>query len=328
MTQRVNSDFSSVALTNPHSGGNKRGGAEKFKRLIANYPDIDHIILSDFNQIYNELEQAKYLERKIIIINGGDGTLQRVLTYLKRKENLSYNPELVLMKSGTTSMGYGDVGFKARASKMLDTISHYGHGNNISINKKSRQVMQMTLPEEGITVCGMFFGAAAIYSGILYCRQNIHTRGIRGEIGPTLAMLRYLFDWMTVNQIADSTNATIDIDQSEKISGEFSIITATTLQRLLAGVYPFWGGIAGKDTFALSLIRCGAPNSIRSGLRILYGHAPVTEQTNDHYLSYHVFRAMFDISGGFTLDGELYGKQGESNKVILESAGSVTFLTA
>lgn len=328
MTQQTNSDSSSVVISNPRSGGNKKGGIDKFKSLMAGYPDIEHIILSDFSCIDHALEKAKDNNRKIIIVNGGDGTLQSILTFLKREGNQSYNPELVLMKSGTTSMCYGDVGFKTGARNMLNAVSHYGADENSLINKKSRQVLRMTLPKEGTSVCGMFFGAAAIYSGILYCRQNIHTRGIRGETGPALAMLRFLFDWMTVNKIAGSTSASIDIDQQETISGDFSIIAATTLKRLLAGVYPFWGHDPAKDTYALSLIRHGAPKSIRSVLKILRGRTLTTELNNTYYHSYHVSRALLNISGGFTLDGELFGEQGKSNKVVLESAGPVTFLTA
>jgi hypothetical protein len=141
-------------------------------------------------------------------------------------------------------------------------------------------------------------------------------------------MLRFLFDLMTVNKIAGSTSASIDIDQQETIAGDFSIIAATTLKRLLAGVYPFWGHDPANDTYALSLIRHGAPKSIRSVLKILRGRTLTTELNNTYYHSYHVSRALLNISGGFTLDGELFGEQGKSNKVVLESAGPVTFLTA
>ena len=49
----------------------------------------------------------------------------------------------------------------------------------------------------------MFFGAGAIYSGILYCRQKLHTKGIRGEVGPSIAMVWFLLDWLTLNRLTN-----------------------------------------------------------------------------------------------------------------------------
>ena len=61
MTQQTNSDSSSVVISNPRSGGNKKGGIDKFKSLMAGYPDVEHIILSDFNHpvIANEDQRCK-----------------------------------------------------------------------------------------------------------------------------------------------------------------------------------------------------------------------------------------------------------------------------
>ena len=316
-----------IALSNPHSGKNKRGGFEKFVHAINNFPSIRHVISSSEDEMITALNAAKQDNVAIIIVNGGDGTLQSVLTYLKLEENLIYQPELVLLKAGTTSMGFGDVGFKGEINKVLDKINRYAAGDNELVNKKTRQVLRMTLSQEALSLCGMFFGAGAIHSGILYCRQNLHTKGMRGEVGPTMAMMRFLVDWLTVNKLTSSAQAKVSIDKDNLFSGDFNIITATSLKRLLAGVYPYWSDTQ-DDMFALSLIKQGAPKPIKSGLRILRGSSPNIEAQEDCYRSYSASEVMLEIQDGFTLDGELFGEQGKTSEVILSAAGPVTFITA
>ena len=291
--------------------------------MLTAYPGIEHAVLQEFRNIHDVLGLARDNDKKIIIVNGGDGTLQTVLTFLKEKENLAYKPQIVLLKAGTTSMGFGDVGFKTGVRKMLNMVNQYASDNDFQIARKSRQVLRMTLPDENFSTCGMFFGAAAIYSGILYCRQNIHTKGIRGELGPSMAMFRFLFDWLTVNKLTDTVQAHVQVDQQAEIKGEFSIVAATTLHRLLAGVYPFWADKHRDQSLAISLIKQGAHAPVQSGLSILRGRAPANDSD---YLSYFASSILLTIDNGFTLDGELYGEPGKPTRVILETAGPVTFL--
>ena len=142
--------FVAIALSNPRSGRNKRGGFEKFVQAINDFPSIRHVISSHESEMIAALNLAKRNNTKVIIINGGDGTLQSVLTFLKFKENLNYTPELVLLKAGTTSMGFGDVGFKGKITKVLDTINSYAIGEGENLTKKTRQVLRMTLSNEAI----------------------------------------------------------------------------------------------------------------------------------------------------------------------------------
>ncbi len=316
-----------VAISNPRSGRNKRGGFETFERTIKNYSVIKHVVIKHEEDLLSALESCKQQQIKIIIVNGGDGTLLQVLTYLKKKSNQNYIPGLVLLQAGTTSMAFGDVGCKGRLNRVIAKVIDYSKGNISALEATLSPILQMTLPEKNMTVCGMFFGAGAIYNGILYCRQNIHTKGVRGELGPSMAMIRYIFDWLTANKMTTSTQASIEVDQAPALTGDFAIITATTLNRLLMGVYPFWGQGKSNDDISLTLIKKNAPKATKAFMRILRGKDPSVESNVDYYRSVCPTKITLIINDGFTLDGELFGQSGVPTKVVLQSAGNVTFLT-
>jgi hypothetical protein len=172
----------------------------------------------------------------------------------------------------------------------------------------------------------MFFGAGTIYDGILYCRKSIHSKGLRGELGASLGMFRFLFDWLTVKRLTKSVSADICVGSTHQDNGEFNVIVATTLNRLLAGVFPFWSQYSQPNQFVITLVKHGPPKPVINFLRILRGRAPKTNSVESHYQSYAPHQVELDIEGGFTLDGELFGEPGKTSKVHIDSAGKVTFL--
>ncbi len=316
-----------VAISNPRSGRNKRGGFDKFTKAIARFPAIEHIVTDSENGLIAVLDACKNMQCRVLVVNGGDGTLLQILTYLKQQSNSHFNPYLVLLRAGTTSMAYGDVGCRGKLENVLAKLQTFAVHTECSLNKVERAVLRMSLPQENQIFCGMFFGGGAIYNGILYCRQRLHTKGIRGEVGPSMAMIRYLLDWLTTNRMTTSTCAKIRFESGATLEDEFTIITATTLRRLLMGVYPFWGNRHNKAGIPITLIKKYAPKPARAFIKILLGKQPDIEDGEDYYKSLHSPRIMLEMNDGFTLDGELFGGANKTSKVILESAGKVTFLT-
>ena len=210
--------------------------------------------------------------------------------------------------------------------KVLKKLIHYAQGAEHTLTVTKRPVIRMGL-QDGSYACGMFFGAGAIHSGILYCRQNLHTKGMRGELGPSVATLRFLVDWITVGKLVSPVKAKVNLEDNQQRDDVFTIITATVLHRLLMGIFPFWRGKPSTRQYALTLIKQYAPKPTRAFLNILRGKAPTVTDTQQHYYSTNTKLTRLTIYDGFTLDGELYGQAGVATEVTLEATKDVAFLT-
>lgn len=327
MMKQHSDGFGVTAISNPLSGKNKNNGYQVFSQQLDQYPEIKHISASTPEGISQAISDCESRQDKVIIVNGGDGTLQCVLTDLKKEKFQHYQPELLLLGSGTTSMTYGDVGCNKPLNVILKSLRAYGEGKKNTFNKSPREVLRMAIDDTRQVCCGMFFGAGTIYDGILYCRKSIHSKGLRGELGASLGMFRFLFDWLTVKRLTKSVSANICVDSNRRDNGEFNVIVATTLNRLLAGVFPFWSKCLQPNQFVITLVKHDPPRPVINFLRILRGHAPKSNSRESHYQSYAPYQVELDIEGGFTLDGELFGEPGKISKVHMDSAGKVTFLT-
>ncbi|MDG0996121.1 MAG: diacylglycerol kinase family protein [Gammaproteobacteria bacterium] len=314
-----------TAISNPNSGLNKRGQFQRFCDVVAAYPQVQHEVTRAESDMDGVLEACQSAAVPVIIINGGDGTLHKVLSFLSRSAAQGYAPKLAVVRAGTTNMTFGDIGFNAGLNELFNDLLAYVSGEKNKVKECSRPILRMRIPAENREVCGMFFGAGAVYSGILYCRQNIHSRGIAGELGPTLAVLRYLLDWVTRGKLIQSAMAEVHHGQQLIAKDEFSVILASTLERLIGGIYPFWGKAQSENELALTLIKVNSKKSVLASLRILWGRAP---RVNDQgYISLKLATVRLMIAGGFTLDGELFGGEDKTSEVWLDANTTAYFLT-
>lgn len=325
--QNASSHFQKIAvISNPSSGKNKRGGFDKFDCLIQKYPTITHFIANQAKEIKFALEACKQQKTQVIVVNGGDGTLQLVLTFLRGDDQQTYNPKILLLRAGTTSMSYGDVGCRGSHKSILEKLVDCSQGDVVVFKEVERSSIRMHLVKNKTSICGMFFGAGAIHSGILYCRQNLHTKGMRGELGPSLAMIRFLFDWVTTGKLVKPVKAMFSISGSKNIEGVFTVLVITTLNRLLMNAFPFWAGKPTSRYLNFTAIKQGAPKPLLAFMKILRGYAPQVKNHADYYYSLSPNVVKITINDGFTLDGELFGQIGESTEIELQVTKPVIFL--
>ena len=327
MTEQYLSEFGVTAISNLLSGKNKNNGCHLFSQTIRDYPQIRHLFASSSEDIAVAIKACELRQDKVIIVNGGDGTLQCILTLLKQEKYQHYQPELCLLGTGTTSMSYADVGCKGKLENIFNSISAYSKGLSDNFKKSSREILRIKNMDTSEVQCGMFFGAGTIYDGILYCRQSIHSKGLRGELGASLGMLRFLLDWLTVKRLTRSIYVEFSIDNTSMDKSDFNLVVATTLNRLLSGVYPFWKTYSDHGQFVMTLIKPHPPRPMMNFYNILKGRAPKYTNNENHYQSYAPYHAKLSIEGGFTLDGELFGEQGKISQLSMDSAGTVIFLS-
>ena len=68
-------------LSNPHSTGNK-SLLPQVRSYCADNPDVFHYEVEEIGQIARALEMIARVKPKVLVINGGDGTVQAALTEL------------------------------------------------------------------------------------------------------------------------------------------------------------------------------------------------------------------------------------------------------
>lgn len=291
-------------LHNPGGGANLRA-PEMMRRVFAAHPGLPRRDVSDPPSVVQALRELASLDVNTIAISGGDGTVNAVLSALLAHGIFPQPPLLAVLRAGTTSMTAGDAGLSGRADRALIALIERAArgGNGLAVIR--RQVMRIDPGAGREPLFGMFFGAAAIYQGIEYCRKHIHSAGVRGEIGPGIAMLRFAVAMARGERdIVSPVPISVAIDDAPAAVLDCEILQVTTLERLFLGLRPFWGAEAAPLHY--SSVRSAPRHWVRALPGLLRGRPGRLLTPANGYASHNAHRLQLKFDTRFTIDGELY----------------------
>ncbi len=310
-------------VINPLSGGNLNGLGE-IRSIIDAHPEVVHCDVRTPQDVLEALTDFARRGVDLLAVNGGDGTVQAVLTTLFHHRPFEIRPLLSVLQSGTTSMTARDVGFsgsRVRSLKKLFKWAATGEGNPRVIE---RPVLQVLAPGHQ-TRYGMFFGASAIYQGIQYFHRKLNTRGLRGEIGPGLTILRFL--WSAARQGSDfipPIPVSIAMDDSPPQQFDSFVVLVSTLERLFLGLYPYWGNESGPLHY--TAVRARPRYLLRALPSILRGRRGPYGTPDNGFYSHNVHEIKLNLDSGFTLDGQLYRPENQQEPTVVRYGGTASFL--
>ena len=274
-------------------------------RLVTELPHLDgleHLVTTDETDLAKLVSERVWTAEDLVVINGGDGTAQRVLTAFL-KQDMDILPGFALLPGGTTNMTANCYNHSRSYKKALGSLRR-----SITTND-SRELVARYLVEVSSsngTIYGAFFGAGLIVQGIQFCHDYVYKTGMRSEIGAGIALVRAA--WGIARKQAPFSNpSVIRVDEYPELP--MLIFMVSSLDKLFLGMRPFWG----KENGALHLtgIMQGAVRFLRRLPRIMKGgDKAATLSSAQGYESRNTDRVNLDFDGPFTIDGELFETSG------------------
>jgi hypothetical protein len=91
----------------------------------------------------------------------------------------------------------------------------------------------------------MFLGTAAFYHAIMMARHQVHPTGAKHDLALAMSLGLALFRLMTgrvgSSPLSRAERMTVELDGRGAAPAEYLLFLATTLERLMLGLMPFWG---------------------------------------------------------------------------------------
>jgi hypothetical protein len=310
-------------LSNPESDGNK-SRLERLRDYCAAHSDILHIEVErteDVGLVLNRIAMAK---PAVIVVNGGDGTVQSVLTELFGEGSPDRPlPPIAVLPSGKTNLIAKDlssVGDPIRALERVLTLAREGVGDNIV----SRQLISLDDGSGGRPVLGMFLAAGALTDILLFCRHKLYPLGLPNGIAHALTVIAGLAsvitDWSS--RFLPPKPRAIGLQVGEhRMRGRFQVLMVTTLRRLvLSGKAP----AEREGTLQLLAIERRRRTALRTVYETLLGRLGKKPIKGVHLrMGDHI--RIEDDQSGVIMDGEFF-MAAPGKPIILRPTQSVRFL--
>jgi len=310
-------------LINPLSGKNRQGTAS-ITQTLSGHPDVLQHTVQAPQDVYHALLNFSQQKVDIVVISGGDGTIQAVLTVLFHHQPFTSQPQLIVLEGGTTNMIAGDIGIKGNQSRALRRLLTWKETGSGNVTRRQRSILRMQVPGHEVKY-GMFFGAAAISQGIQYYRKHLHHKKLHGLPGICMTLLRFLWA-LTRRQtrIAAPSAIQVSADNQPLYDDNFMLFFVSTLERLFFGLCPFWGKENGQLQFT----------AVRSKARYLLRVLPLAARgckadkatRKNGYYSHNVDEIKLHITDSMALDGEIYTPDSSRQPTLLQYGGKVTFI--
>ena len=220
-------------LSNPKSTGNL-AQLPRIRAFCADHPDIFHYEVEHAHQVGEALKTIARIHPKILVINGGDGTVQAALTEIHNGGHFAdAAPPVAVLPSGKTNLIALDLGAQGDPIAALERLIEIVQGD-IAPYVVARELIALRNGERGDKpVIGMFLGGAGLADTMLYCRDKIYPLGLKASFLPP-----------------DPTPLNVSLrEEGHLISGRFSLLAVTTLEKLLLS-----GELGGRREGVLKLL--------------------------------------------------------------------------
>jgi hypothetical protein len=262
----------------------------------------------------------------LLAVAGGDGTVAAVLTQVMLGGHFQAPPILALVPTGSTNMTANDVGTVDVRRRGWQPLYDWAQ-RPVAVDQRvsERPVLRIEPNQHEPPFCGLFFGAGAVHHAVTYTQRDLHRVGLRGEMGPGLAFLRFIAAVATGDRRHFApTHIHARDSHGHELDTQTLILLASTLDRLVLRFHPFWGTEAGP--IAWTAVDNAARGLFRRLPGLARGRAGSAMHPANGYRSHNTDRLEIAFDGGFIVDGEFFTARRDAGPVVLSSAGHARFL--
>ena len=254
-------------LSNPKSTGNL-AQLPRIREYCADHPDLFHYEVEHASQIGEAIKSIARVRPRVLVINGGDGTVQATLTELYNGGHFGAEiPPVAVLPSGKTNLIALDLGARGDPVETLERLLQLARTENLKDYTVARELIALRRGENDLPVIGMFLGGAGLADTMIYCRDKIYPLGLPNGLAHVITafalMMKLLLRMKGSFLPPDAEPLSVSLrEDGYRLNGKFSLLAVTTLEKLLLS-----SNLVSSRAGALKLLAIEErPSSIMRGL--------------------------------------------------------------
>ena len=306
-----------AVLSNAGSRANRNG---RWSLLSLDGLGGPHAVTHAVEELPAALDTLLAARPDALAVNGGDGTLQALLTEAARRGALAELPPLAVLPGGTTNMSAHDLSGVARLREALRAFAGLRDRPADAWPIAWRPVVEVQAGD-GRRYAGLFFGLGTVVRGVELWQQALRRRRRAGDLGVAVAVGRVMWGMARRHPPFDgATPLALGFDDEPGTDTAVSALMVTTLARLTLRMRPYWGDGVGPLTSTWMDAR--PQRLLRRLPPLLWGHASGLP-ADAGYHSRRASRLTIAVDDPWLLDGEVLRSPGP---LVVEASRPLAFL--
>lgn len=321
------SAFMQIGLISNAQSTRNRRGLDRIRAVVARYPFVRHAELTDVDHLGPTLEAFARDGIGLVAINGGDGTVQTVLTALVNGSAYASLPRVAVLAGGMTNLIAIDAGVRGRPDKALDRLCRRAGTGSLPPPAR-RALIGVRMGVDATPEYGLFMGAGAFHDGVLLVRRKVHPLGVERDMATGVGLGYAVIDVLRGKRARRGTAYTgvplsIEADGRAPFGERSFLLLGTTLERLMLRLWPFWSD--GPGDLRLTAVEHPPAHLAWALPFALFGH-PRPWMAEAGYRSLRARRARLELAGPLVLDGEFLPPSPDG-QVLLDTDHAVDFVS-
>jgi hypothetical protein len=311
-----------IGVLNNLRAGRSRAQVARIVTFLRAHPHVLHVETPRGEVVPDALSRFEREGVDLLVVQGGDGTLARVLTEVYEHGAFAKPPLVAPLRGGRTNMSALDIGTRRDPVRALWTLFESVRQGTLARRIVRRPVLRMELPGEGVVQHGMFFGVGVIHRAIELVHRVLPHGRSQGVFGAGVATSALVAGAALGRSrgILNPDKLQLRLDGGAATTGEYLLVIASTLQRLFLGMNPFWG--LEPAPLRLTAVSPAARSLRRAVPGILRGRPGPHVVPGNGYLSRNLHRAELLVDCGITIDGEMWRPE-SGRRVLLTASDTV-----
>jgi hypothetical protein len=290
-------------LTNLRAGKNNKR-VQRVLAFLGRQPALLHEETLDFDRVPEVMREFAEAGVQVLVMNGGDGTLQHALTHLHGPNAPGWKPMIAPIRGGRTNMVASDLGAHRDPVRSLERVIAAAEADRLQELLAPRPVLRIALPNEGVVQMGMFFGAGVLHRAVGLAHESLPEEKVGAwGAGVVTGALIARAAVGKFSGVLTPDKVRLAFDGEDGGTHEFMLAMASSIDRLFLGMRPFWGTEAAP--IRTTWIAPGAKFLARTAPGILRGRPPATAVAENGYTSRNVHEFAMQLDAGLVIDGEL-----------------------
>jgi len=325
----MNKKIENVSILTNVEAGNKKISLKNYESIIKKHCSEDEI--SVVHRILQKMDEEALLEEikraDLLVLDGGDGTVQKIVTFIIKNIEPSDFPLIGVLPSGSTNLIALDVGIVKAKKNCFEKFIKDLKVSLLNYKVEQRATVHIRSNNNLIDEHGFFIGFAQFFNSSKLYNNKLRKKGFAGKIGIFLTALYNFYILFIKSRFKKIFNEIyLKTDEKEIIVAPLLFYVSSLVKVFFINHNMLENEKKSEPKVYVFILSQCAKRIVRTLVSLLKGKESKFFNEKKGYVFLIVDRCEISKIDGVAIDGEIYKLNSDTDKLFIKKGEIINFV--